>query len=205
MKHILSACLWPCVLGLLAACSKEPPAKVVAEPSPPLAAEPSPPPADKIDLMSLLGAQIKLVQGLPANELRGDFTGDNLEDRAYLVASSSFPPNLAPDIQVWRPFPTYAPTPPTDLKQGSPASLVLVNGGPVFPSATVVLHDDQVAGPLVAAAREGMRLVKHADLARTPIGSLAKGDALMLPGKAGMGYVYWDGMTFQFLPPVPKP
>ena len=210
MKHILSACVWSLILSLLAACSKDPaPAPVAAvEPSTPQApaeaapqAEPAPPPAYEIDLMSLLGAQIKRAEGLPANELRGDFTGDALEDRAYLVASSSFPPNLPPDIQVWQPFPRYAPSARNDVKQGSPVSLILINGGPMFPSATVILHDDAVDGPMATAARQGVRLVKHADLAGTPIAAQAKGDAVVLPGKAGDGFVYWDGTAFRYASP----
>jgi hypothetical protein len=200
--------LWLGVLSLLAACSKErvpiaeSPAESSAAPAPVSAesAEPASvesPPADQIDLLSLFGAQIELAAGLPANELRGDFTGDGIEDRAYLVKSSSFPPNLAPDVQILRPFQKPAAKGP-DVKQGSAVSLVLVNGGPNFPSATIVVHDPAVDGRLATASRLGIRLLEQAEIAATPLSASAKGAAVVLPRQAGSeDILYWDGAGYE--------
>jgi hypothetical protein len=201
--------LWLGVLSLSAACTKTPAPQAPAEPGaeqPVASAEaeqPAPsPPASEIDLLSLFGAQIRLAADLPANELRGDFTGDGIEDRAYLVNTSSLPPNLAPDIRVIEPFQKSA-TKGIDVKQGSAVSLVMVNGGPNFPSATVLVHDPAVDGRLAAAARLGIRLLKQTEVAAMPapqsaIAQLAKGDAVALPSQAGaQDVLYWDGASFQ--------
>jgi hypothetical protein len=207
--------LWLGVLSLLTACSKGPvpAAESPAEPNAPaleasvetpvpeqVPAEAESPPANEIDLLSLFGAQIELAADLPANELRGDFTGDGIEDRAYLVKSSSFPPNVAPDVDVVRLF-QKSPVKDREVKQGSPVSLILVNGGQYFPSATVVVHDPVVDGRLATAARLGMRLMKPADLAATPLSQAAKGDAVALPRQKGTDdVIYWDGSAFQLAP-----
>jgi hypothetical protein len=198
--------LWLGLLSLTAACSKAPAPQAPTEPSaqqqPGTTAEgsepeqPAPAPAVyEIDLLSLFGAQIQLAADLPANELRGDFSGDGIEDRAYLISTSSLPPNLAPDIRVIQPF-EKSVTPGIDVKRGSPISLVLVNGGPNFPTATVLVNDQAVDGRLAAAARLGIRLIKQADVAA--ISPLAKGDAVALPSQGGtQDVLYWDGTGFQ--------
>jgi hypothetical protein len=198
---------WLGVLSLSAACSKAPAPQAPAEPSteqPTASAQPEQPaPATsvyEIDMLSLFGAQIRLAADLPANELRGDFNGDGIEDRAYLVSTSSFPPNLAPDIRVIQPF-QKSTTPGIDVKQGSPVSLVMVNGGQYFPSATVVVNDQAVDGRLATAARLGIRLIEAADVAATPAAQLAKGAAVALPSQAGtQDVLYWDGTSFQVAP-----
>lgn len=204
--------LWLGVLSLLTACSKDaaPPAQSPVQPDAelsagPAAATPEPPPAEsppanEIDLLSLFGAQIQVATDLPVSELRGDFTGDGIEDRAYLVKSSSFPPNLAPDVQVIRPFQKSAEKAAVmkqalDVTQGSPVSLVLVIGGPNFPISTVVVHDPQVDGRLAAAAQGGMRLLEPADFAAAA-SQPAKGDAVALQGRGGDEIFYWDGARF---------
>jgi hypothetical protein len=219
--------LWVAVLGLLAACSKgTPPTEPAAKGSIPVqaagtedtAANDSTPgatqvqasthalpeaaqvdlqPADAIDLRSLFGAQIELARDLPANEFRGDLTGDGVEDRAFLVLSSTFPPNLAPDIQVLQPFQKTASKVP-DVRGGPPVSLVIVNGGPNFPVATLIMYDAVLNGRLAVAVRLGIHLVKKAELGSAPIAQQAQGDVLVLPGPRGTeDCFYWDGATYR--------
>jgi hypothetical protein len=197
--------LWLAILGLTVACSKAPAPQAPVEPSAEQAAasaelqpQAAPESPYEIDLLSLFGAQIKVATGLPASELRSDFTGDGIEDRAYLVDSSSFPPNLAPDIRVIEPFQKSA-TPGIDVKQGAAVSLIMVNGGKYFPTATIVVHDAAVDGRLAAAARLGIRLLEPAEVAaQAAISGSAKGAAVALPSQAGAADVlYWDGVSYQ--------
>jgi hypothetical protein len=132
-------------------------------------------------------------------EVRGDFNGDGIEDGAFVIRSSSFPPNFPPDIQITWPFQKSPKR--SDPRKGPPVSLVFVNAGPYFPTATVVVLDEEPNGRLSKAVELGIRLLKKAEVVATSVAQLAKGDVLVLPGRDGKeDCFYWDGTAFKLAP-----
>ena len=186
-------------LGLLAACSKT---QAPAEPKAPAdtATQSSAPTAtaDAMALKTLFGSQVELASGLPAAEFRADFTGDNIEDRAYLVNSSTLPASPTPDVQVLRPW--QAPeNPATDLQNGAAVSLVIANGAAAGSApAKFIVHDDVVQGPLYSAINIGIQVLKPADLSEFEAAKQAKGAALSMPLETGdQEALFWNGASYE--------